>query len=252
MNLSTGFTDFDFLSNVERDFQLDIKVERDFSLPIKVERDFFQFFQFGMEFTLSVLIEATGYHKGSRNRLFKRLVKQFPEYIIKSQHSSRGRRCNPYELWFTAEGYREILKYELKMKTKKDLNKGQIYGFELLLHPGHYKFGKTVSWTQRKRGYRGHHTIGKMVILENVVDLNMAEAELLEYMRGFMKPEIGREWFSTNIEFEEVKIIVTKWLRRTQSEHPHIFCGRSDRSLDASLIQLHSIQSLMKGNTEMG
>ena len=169
-----------------------------------------------------MLIEAIGYHKGNRNRLFKRFLKQFPEYITKSQHSRRG-KYHPHELWFTAEGYREILKYELKKRTQKDLNKGQIYGFELLLHPGHYKFGKTVSWTQRKRGYHGHNTIGKMVILENVDDLNMAEAELLEYMRGFMKPEIGREWFSTNIEFEEVKIIVTKWLRRTQSEHPPLF-----------------------------
>ena len=144
-----------------------------------------------------------------RCRYFQQLLKWCKDHIIEFRPSGKGKpKC---EVWLTEKGFNLALAIFEKNKRNLD-TKGCIYGFELLSHPGHYKFGKAICWGTRRKRYCGHNTPGKVLFVQQVDDRHSAEVELLEHISMFMEKEIfGKEWFKTDMSVAEVEKCLNKY-----------------------------------------
>ena len=163
---------------------------------------------------MSVLVEMFSIRMKARGRMFKIATKRFPDFILKTTEPTIGRR-NSCEIWFKKDKFHYVVEFFARNRSECG-SEGYVYGFELDMHKGRYKFGKAKSWDKRRKQYRGHNSVGRVLFACAVTDRHKAEKYVLEFVGQIMFPEkFGKEWFRSEMCFELNEKILTGFVRNS-------------------------------------
>ena len=167
--------------------------------------------------TLTKLVEIVGYAKSNQGKLAKRLLLQHRGDVVAVQKGRNGDTTRPWQIWFKPEKFEYICS---KQRAPQPSNRpGHVYGYEMKLHRGCYKFGKSTNIRKRLNGYHGHNTPGDIVLMYASDNLDRKEAELLSFIRNcghFEQLSVGREWFKTALSSDKVRCVVNAWKTLTE------------------------------------
>ena len=131
-------------------------------------------------------------HKTNRHRLFKRLLRQYPNHVV---DQSTKRKCN---LLLPKQIAQDFLRYYDQFTPKLQLH-GEVYAFfasstSLAGAPFVYlKVGRTKCWERRKKIYVGPSRIQDQILVFRCRNMKKCEDELKLCLRAFQA--VSNEWF---------------------------------------------------------
>lgn len=107
----------------------------------------------------------------------------------------------------------ELLTKLLFPELRRHLCPGEIYCFAMKHKENYYKFGRTLNWEERQRGYTGLNEIGKVLLVLPVQNIRSAERKLLKFARRTMISRIGKEYFESPVELDCVEANIQQFLK---------------------------------------